>query len=142
MMFFFSKAMMDMHKILIIDSNTLFRKSLAKSLFARFPAVEIQETGSGAEGLQKVDAFAPQLIFIDIYLSDISGFDLAKKIKTSYPQIIIATFASFDSPEYQAAAAACGVEYLIPKDDWSSEKILEFVESVLTNFEKAPNTPA
>ena len=87
-------------------------------------------------------AFAPQLIFIDIYLADISGFDLAKKIKTSYPEIIIAAFASFDSPEYQAAAAACGVEYLIPKDDWSSEKILEFVESVLTNFEKAPNTPA
>ena len=87
-------------------------------------------------------AFAPQLIFIDIYLSDINGFDLAKKIKTSYPQIIIATFASFDSPEYQAAAAACGVEYLIPKDDWSSERILEFVKSVLTNFENAPNTPA
>jgi DNA-binding NarL/FixJ family response regulator len=142
MMIFFSKAKMDMFKILIIDSNTLFRKSLGKSLFARFPAAEIQETGSGAEGLQKVGAFAPQLIFIDIYLSDISGFDLAKKIKTSYPENIIATFADFDSPEYQAAAAACGVEYLIPKDDWSSEKILEFVESVLTNFENTPNTPA
>jgi hypothetical protein len=34
------------------------------------------------------------------------------------------------------------VEYLIPKDDWSGEKILEFVESVLTNFENAANTPA
>ena len=56
-----------MFKIMIIDSNTLFRKSLGKSLFARFPAAEIQETGSGAEGLQKVGAFAPQLIFIDIY---------------------------------------------------------------------------
>lgn len=131
-----------MFKILIIDSNTLFRKSLGKSLFARFPAAEIRETGSGSEGLQKVGAFAPQLIFIDIYLSDISGFDLAKKIKTSYPEIIIATFAGFDSPEYQAAAAACGVEYLIPKDDWSSEKILEFVESVLTDFENTPNPPA
>jgi DNA-binding NarL/FixJ family response regulator len=141
MMFFFSKAMIDMFKILIIDSNTLFRKSFGKSIFARFPAVEIQETGSGAVGLRKVEAFDPQLVFIDIYLSDISGFDLAKKIKTSYPEVIIATFASFDSPEYQAAAAACGVEYLIPKDDWSSEKILEFVESVLTNFENAPNTP-
>lgn len=142
MMLFFSKAMMDMYKILIIDSNTLFRKSLGKSLFARFPAVEIQQTGSGSEGLRKVEAFAPQLIFIDIYLSDISGFDLAKKIKTAYPEIVIATFASFDSPEYQAAAAACGVEYLIPKDDWSSEQILEFVESVLTNSENAPNSPA
>jgi two-component system LytT family response regulator len=142
MMFFFSKAMVDMFKILIIDSNTLFRKSLGKSLFTRFPAAEIQQTGSGAEGLQKVAAFAPQLIFIDIYLSDISGFDLAKKIKASYPKIIIATFAGFDSPEYQAAAAACGVEYLIPKDDWNSEKILEFVESVLADSENASNTPA
>jgi two-component system LytT family response regulator len=142
MMFFFSKGMTDMLKILIIDSNTLFRKSLEKSLSSRFPAVEIQETGSGADGLQKVAAFAPQLIFIDIYLSDISGLNLAKKIKTYYPQIIIATFASFDSPEYQAAAAACGVEYLIPKDDWNSENILEFVESVLTNCENAPNTRA
>jgi len=131
-----------MFKILIIDSNTLFRKSLGKSLFARFPAVEIQEAGSGAEGLQKVGAFAPQLIFIDIYLSDISGFDLAKKIKTSYPEILIAVFSSIDTPEYRAAAAACGVEYLIPKDDWGSEKILGFVASALANFENAPNTPA
>lgn len=131
-----------MYKILIIDSNTLFRKSLGKSLYARFPAVEIQETGSGAEGLRKVDEFAPQLIFIDIHLSDISGFDFAKKIKIAHPEIIITTFTSFDSPEYQAAADACGVEYLIPKDDWSSEKILEFVESVLTNSENSPNSPA
>lgn len=131
-----------MYKILIIDSNTLFRKSLGKSLYARFPAVEIQETGSGAEGLRKVDEFAPQLIFIDIHLSDISGFDFAQKIKIAHPEIIITTFTSFDSPEYQAAAAACGVEYLIPKDDWSSEKILEFVESVLTNSENSPNSPA
>ena len=130
-----------MFKILIIDSNTLFRKSLGKSIFARFPAVEIQETGSGAEGLRKVDEFAPQLIFIDIHLSDISGFDFAKKIKIAHPEIIIATFTSFDSPEYQAAATACGVEYLIPKDDWSSEKILEFVESVLANLENTPNSP-
>ena len=131
-----------MFRILIIDPNTPFRESLRKIINGRFPTIEIQEAAAGAEGLAKLNTFAPLLIFIDIYLSDISGFDLAKKIKTSYPQIIIATFASFDSPEYQAAAAACGVEYLIPKDDWSSEKILEFVESVLTNFENAPNTPA
>jgi DNA-binding NarL/FixJ family response regulator len=142
MMFFFSKAMMGMLKILIIDSNTLFRKSLGKSLFARFAAVEIKEAGSGAEGLHKIDAFASQLIFIDIYLSDISGFDLAKKIKTSYPEILIAVFSGVDTLEYRAAAAACGVEYLIPKDDWGSENFLEFVASVMANFENAPNTPA
>ena len=121
-----------MYKILIIDSNALFRKSLGKSLCARFPQIEIQESGSGADGLRKVEAFAPQLIFIDIHLSDINGFDFTKKIKTAYPEITIATFTSFDSPEYQSAAAACGVDHLIPKDDWTGNDILSLVESIFT----------
>jgi len=136
MMYFFSKVMTVMFKILIIDSNTLFRTSLRKSLANRFPAVEIQEAGSGAEGLKKVTAFSPQLIFIDIYLSDIKGFDLARKIKAAYPEMIIATFASFDSPEYQAAAAACGVKHLIPKDDWTGEDIRGLVKNVLNRTGK------
>jgi response regulator of citrate/malate metabolism len=53
-----------------------------KSLNSRFPAAELCEAGSGKEGLNPVDAFAPQLIFIDIYLPDISGFNLAKKSET------------------------------------------------------------
>ena len=130
MLFFFSKVMMDMFKILIIDSNTHFRESLAKSLCARFAAVEIQKTATGAEGLRKINVFDPHLIFFDIHLPDIGGFDFATKIKAVYPETILATFTSFDSPEYQAAAAACGVEYLIPKDDWSGNDILSLVETL------------
>lgn len=125
-----------MFKILIIDSNTLFRTSLRKSLATRFPAVEIQEAGSGAEGLKKVTAFSPQLIFIDIYLPDRSGLDLAKKIKASYPQMVIAVFTGYDSPEYQAAANNSGVEHLIPKDDWTGEDIRGLVKDVLSRTAK------
>jgi DNA-binding NarL/FixJ family response regulator len=125
--------MMDMFKILIIDSSTHFRESLAKSLCARFPEVKIQKTGTGTEGLCKIDAFAPHLIFFDIHLPDISSFDFARKIKAVYPETTLATFTSFDSSEYPSAAAACGVEYLIPKDDWSGNDILSLVETLLTN---------
>jgi len=127
---------MAMFKILIIDSNTLFRTSLRKSLATRFPAVEIQEAESGAEGLKKVTAFSPQLIFIDIYLPDRSGLDLAKKIKASYPQMVIAVFTGYDSPEYQAAANNSGVEHLIPKDDWTGEDIRGLVKDVLSRTAK------
>jgi len=65
-----------------------------KSLNSRFPAVELCEAGSGKEGLNPVDAFAPQLIFIDIYLPDISGLNLAKKIKASHSGIIMTIFES------------------------------------------------
>ena len=134
MMFFFSKAMMAMLKILIIDSNKLFRTSLGKSLSSRFPAVEIQGVGSATEGLMRMDSFAPQLIFIDIYLPDKNGLNLAKKIKTFYPKTVISLFTSFDSPEYQKAAKDSGIEHLIPKNDWSSKDIQELVEAVSDSF--------
>ncbi|MHC4103781.1 MAG: response regulator transcription factor [Planctomycetota bacterium] len=124
-----------MFRILIIDPNTPFRESLGKIINDRFPSIEIQEAAAADEGLRKLETFAPQLIFIDIHLSDRNGLDLAKKIKASYPEIIIAIFARYDSPEYQAAANDSGVEHLIPKDDWTGEDILAMVESFFVKSE-------
>ncbi len=124
-----------MFRILIIDPNTPFRESLRKIINGRFPNIEIQEAAAGAEGLAKLNTFAPLLIFIDIYLPDKNGLDLAKKIKASYPEIIVAIFARYDSPEYRAAANDSGVEHLIPKDDWTGEDILALVESIFLDTE-------
>jgi DNA-binding NarL/FixJ family response regulator len=133
-----------MFRILIIDPNTPFRESLRKIINGRFPTIEIQEAAAGAEGLAKLNTFTPLLIFIDIYLPDNNGLDLARKIKASYPEIIVAMFARYDSPEYRAAAndsgvrAAAndsGVEHLIPKDDWTGEDILALVESIFLDTE-------
>lgn len=122
-----------MLRILIIDPNIPFRESLGKIIRDRFPSFEIQESAAADEGLRTLKTFAPQLIFIDIYLPDRNGLDLAKEIKTSFPEIIIAIFARYDSPEYQAAVDDSGVEHLIPKDDWTGEDILTLVESILSD---------
>jgi len=124
-----------MFRILIIDPNTPFRESLRKIINGRFPTIEIQEATAGTEGLAKLKTFNPLLIFIDIYLPDRNGLDLAKKIKVSYPETIVAIFARYDSPEYQAAANDSGVEHLIPKDDWTGEDILALVESIILDTE-------
>ena len=122
-----------MFRVLIIDPNIPFRKSLSKIIHDRFPHIEIQEASSAEQGLIRLNTFTPMLIFIDIYLPDQNGLDLAKTIKATYPEIIIAIFAMYDSPEYQAAANDSGVAYLIPKDDWTGEDILSLVESILAD---------
>ncbi len=124
-----------MLRILIIDPNIPFRESLGKIINDRFPSIEIQESGAADEGLGKLKTYAPQLIFIDIYLPDRNGLELAREIKSAFPEIIIAIFARYDSPEYQAAANDLGVEHLIPKDDWTGEDILALVESILMDTE-------
>ena len=120
-----------MFKILIIDPNVPFRKSLIKIINDRFPHIEILEASAGDKGLIRLKRSNPALVFIDIYLPDLNGLDLAKTIRNAYPDIIIAIFAMYDSPEYQAAANDSGVTHLIPKDDWTGADILVLVESIL-----------
>ena len=123
-----------MFKILIIDPNRPFRRSLKKVLANRFPFVDIQQASDGSEGLAMVQGFSPNLVFIEIHLPSESGLDLARQIKSNHPEIIIVIFTSYDLPEYRAAAEESGIEYLVPKDDWTGEDMMALVHSILTDL--------
>ena len=123
-----------MFKILIVDPNDPFRQSLKKVLVNRFPSVEIQEAADGNEGLQKVEVFHPDLIFLEIHLPTETGLDLAGRIKTDHPDIIIVILTSYDLPEYQTAAEQLGVEHMVPKDDWTGEDMIALVRSILSDW--------
>ena len=123
-----------MFKILIIDPNGPFRRSLKKVLVNRFPFVDIQEASDGSAGLKMVQSFSPNLVFLEIHLPSESGLDLARQIKSNHPEIIIVIFTSYDLPEYQAAAEESGIEYLVPKDDWTGEDMMALVHSILTDL--------
>jgi len=122
-----------MFKILIIDPNKPFQQSLKKVLVNRFPFVDIQEAPDGLEGMDMVPDFNPNLIFIDLHLPSESGFDLARKIKSAYPEIVTVILTSYDSPEYKAAAMNSGVEHLVPKDDWTGEDMIALVHTIMAD---------
>jgi two-component system response regulator YesN len=123
-----------MFKILIVDPNDPFRRSLKKVLVNRFPFVDIREASDGNAGLKMVQGFNPNLIFLEIHLPSQSGLDLARQIKHEHPEIIIVILTSYDLPEYQAAAKESGVENLVPKDDWTGEDMMALVQTILADL--------
>ena len=123
-----------MFKILIVDPNDPFSRSLKKVLVSRFPFVDVQEAADGYEGLQKVEAFQPDLIFLEIHLPAETGLELAGRIKADHPDIIIVILTSYDLPEYKIAIEKSGVEYMVPKDDWTGEDMIALVQSILTDL--------
>ena len=123
-----------MFKILIVDPNGPFRRSLKKVLVNRFPFLDIDEASDGGEGLQKMQCYSPNLIFLDIHLPSQSGLQLARQIKIDHPEIIIIILTSYDLPEYKTAAAESGIEHLVPKDDWTGEDMIALVHSILTDL--------
>jgi DNA-binding NarL/FixJ family response regulator len=124
-----------MFKILIVDPNDPFRRSLKKVLVNRFPFADIREASEGLEGLAMVQGFGPDLMFLEIHLPSGSGLDLARQIKMDHPDIIIVILTSSDLPEYQAAALDAGVEHLVPKDDWTGEDMIALVHTIIADLE-------
>jgi DNA-binding NarL/FixJ family response regulator len=123
-----------MSKILIIDPNDPFRRSLKKVLVKRFPFVDVQEAGDGDEGLELVKTFQPDLIFLEIHLPTETGLDLAGRIKAAYPDIIIVILTSYDLPEYKLAVKQLGIEHMVPKDDWTGEDMIALVQSIFSEL--------
>ncbi|MBN1997290.1 response regulator transcription factor [candidate division KSB1 bacterium] len=85
---------MNSKKIVIIDDHPLLREGL-KSIIqqdARFEVVG--EAGDGTTGLEMIDRLVPDLVILDITLPDMSGLQVAKKIKNKNHKIIIVSMHS------------------------------------------------
>jgi CheY-like chemotaxis protein len=122
-----------MFKILIVDPNDPFRQSLKKVLMNRFPFVDIQEACDGTEGLDKVNIFDPNLIFLEIHLPAQSGLDLARRIKIERPDTIIVILTSYNLPEYQTAAEESGIAHLVARDEWTGADMVDLVRLILSD---------
>ncbi len=96
-------------KVIIIDDEPLAR-SLVKEYLSEFPELElIQECGDGFEGLKAINQHQPDLIFLDIQMPKINGFELLELIENP-PAIIFATaFENYAIKAFEAHA----IDYLL-----------------------------
>lgn len=79
-----------MKRAILIDDERLARNELRKML-ADYPEIEIvDEAGNVQEGLEKIDAHNPDLIFLDINMPGKTGFDLLQELDHS-PYVIFTT---------------------------------------------------
>jgi two-component system LytT family response regulator len=96
-------------KALLIDDERLARAELRR-LLAAHPEVEIVgEARNGPEALELVASLAPDLIFLDIQMPGMTGFDLLSRLE-DVPQVIFTT--AFERHALQAFDANA-IDYLL-----------------------------
>lgn len=79
-----------MHRAIIIDDERLARNELRK-LLLDFPNIEvIDEAANADEGIEKIDALSPDLIFLDIQMPGKTGFDMLTELDKA-PHVIFTT---------------------------------------------------
>ena len=100
---------------LLVEDNVEFRRELSDLLLAYFPMIGIEEAGSSADALSKVEYLRPDLIFMDIRLPGENGLEVTKKIKQVYTYVVIVILTSYDMPEYRQQAFKNGADCFISK---------------------------
>ncbi len=77
-------------RTLIIDDERLAREEL-KSLLKEFNEIEIVgEAKNGEEGIQKVKELNPDLIFLDVSMPEMTGFEMLKHLE-EIPNVVFVT---------------------------------------------------
>jgi len=125
-----------MFKTLIVEDSHPFRQLLKENLHERFRSMAIEEASNGVEAMQKIDAFFPDLIFMDIRLPGENGLDLTRKIKKQRPTIKIIILTSYDLPEYRETAQKYGADHFITKGSSTWEEIATLVNSIASESGK------
>lgn len=98
-----------MKKIIIIDDEPLAR-SIVKSYLEKYNEIEIvAECNNGFEGLKAIETYQPDLIFLDIQMPKINGFEMLELIDNN-PSVIFTT--AFDEYALKAFETSA-IDYLL-----------------------------
>lgn len=91
-------------KAIVIDDEPAARRLMKNLLQEHAGVVEvIGEASTGEEAIQKIEALRPDLIFLDIQMPDLTGFEVIERLlfkpniifTTAYEQYAIKAFESF-----------------------------------------------
>jgi two-component system LytT family response regulator len=91
-------------KTIVIDDEPAARRLMKSLLLEHSDTIDvIDEAGTGSEAIHKIEALKPDLIFLDIQMPDLTGFEVIEKLvhkpniifTTAYEQYAIKAFETF-----------------------------------------------
>lgn len=117
-------------KTILIDDERLAREEL-KSMLSDFEDIEIiAEAKNGNEGVQLIHDLNPDLIFLDVNMPGLSGFDLLKQLEEIPLVVFITAYDEYAMKAFEVEALDYILKPVIP------ERLKEAVKKVVSKFEE------
>jgi len=122
-----------MKRALIIDDEPLARM-VVKEYLQNFKQIEVvQECNDGFEGLKAIQQYQPDLVFLDVQMPKINGFEMLELVEQPPAVIFTTAFDEYAIKAFETHA----VDYLLKP--FSKERLNKAIEKYLA---LAPSTPS
>jgi DNA-binding NarL/FixJ family response regulator len=124
-------------RVLLVDDNLTFLTAISQCL-VMVPDVEVVgQATSGPEALVKVDTLQPDLMLLDIAMPNMTGLEVAYRLrgKPRAPRILF--LSMHDSESYRAAASELGAVALVGKANF----VLDLIP-IITDLARSKTIPS
>jgi PAS domain S-box-containing protein len=103
------------HSILIVDDSSLLRGRLAE-LIRELPAIRIAgQASTGSQALDLLEATQTDSVILDIFLPDISGIEVLRRIKARRQATVVIMLTNAAGPEFWFLCQENGADFFLDK---------------------------
>jgi two-component system LytT family response regulator len=119
-------------RTIVVDDEPLARRGLMVRL-AQFAQLEIiQECSSGREALEAIENTQPDLVFLDIQMPSLSGFDVIRKLDVAEHKLPLVVFVTAYDQYAIRAFEVRALDYLLKPVD--EERLQQTVDRITAQF--------
>jgi len=117
-------------RVVIVDDHPLVRRGLAKLISDQSDLELIGEASDAGEAITLIADEKPDLVVIDISLSDMSGLELIKQVKARDPDVKMLVSSMHDESLYAERALRAGAMGYVNKSE-APDKVIDAIRTVL-----------
>ena len=126
-----------MYTLLIVDDEEIEREGMAQ--FIPWDSYEIKVVSTarnGAEGLEKIAKFRPDLAIVDIKMPVMNGIEMIRQAKEQYPDMTFVVLSGYGDYEFTSQAMDLGVRHYILKP-CDESKMIPVLNKAFAELEEA-----
>ena len=126
-----------MYTLLIVDDEEIEREGMAQ--FIPWDSYEIKVVSTarnGAEGLEKIAKFRPDLAIVDIKMPVMNGIEMIRQAKEQYPDMTFVVLSGYGDYEFTRQAMELGVRHYILKP-CDESKMIPVLNKAFAELEEA-----
>lgn len=110
-----------MIKVIIADDHPIFRAGLSKLLQGLHDLQVVAEAASGRQAVELAGTLHPDIVVMDVAMSDLNGLEATARIHAQHPDIRVIVLSMHANEEYVHQALGAGASGYVLKESTPDE---------------------